>query len=226
MQSDVLAVSTKLIFLGGLFVLVVFTCAFILMNKSRVQRRQRGLSQAQSFDLMQAIDTYLAKLPYISEFRKEQERQHLKTACIKQMPQVLDVITLGLTAGLSFDASLDLYCENYTDEMSDVFRKALLCWRLGSKTRSEALTDIAKDIDVQAFTSFSTAVLQALEFGAPLAGALKGQANTIRAIQKSEIEEQIEKVPVKMLVPLGTLIVPAMLLSILGPLLAGSVVGS
>ncbi len=34
------------------------------------------------------------------------------------------------------------------------------------------------------------------------------------------VEEQIEKAPVKMLIPLGTLIVPAMLLSILGPLLS------
>ena len=34
------------------------------------------------------------------------------------------------------------------------------------------------------------------------------------------MEEEIEKVPVKMLIPLGTLIVPAMLLAILGPLVA------
>lgn len=33
------------------------------------------------------------------------------------------------------------------------------------------------------------------------------------------MEEEVEKVPVKMLIPLGTLIVPAMLLAILGPLL-------
>jgi len=37
------------------------------------------------------------------------------------------------------------------------------------------------------------------------------------------VEEQIEKAPVKMLIPLGTLIVPAMLLAILGPLLSSAV---
>ena len=36
------------------------------------------------------------------------------------------------------------------------------------------------------------------------------------------MEEEIERVPVKMLIPLGTMIVPAMLLAILGPLLGSS----
>jgi tight adherence protein C len=38
------------------------------------------------------------------------------------------------------------------------------------------------------------------------------------------VEEEIERVPVKMLIPLGTLIVPAMLLAILGPLLGSALV--
>ena len=42
----------------------------------------------------------------------------------------------------------------------------------------------------------------------------------MRAEHPMAVEEQIEKAPVKMLIPLGTLIVPAMLLSILGPLLS------
>ena len=39
------------------------------------------------------------------------------------------------------------------------------------------------------------------------------------------MQERIEKVPVKMLVPLGTLVVPAMLLAILGPLLSAALAG-
>ena len=55
--------------------------------------------------------------------------------------------------------------------------------------------------------------------GSPLAGVLEHQAESIRAEQQANIEEEIERMPVKMLIPLGTLIVPAMLLAILGPLL-------
>ena len=37
--------------------------------------------------------------------------------------------------------------------------------------------------------------------------------------ESKKLEAEIEKVPVKMLLPLGMLIVPAMLIAILGPLL-------
>ena len=69
-----------------------------------------------------------------------------------------------------------------------------------------------------------TVVGEALAFGAPLAEALEGQAHVIRDEQRAQVEERIERVPVKMLIPLGTLVVPAMFLAVLGPLL-GSVMG-
>ena len=55
-------------------------------------------------------------------------------------------------------------------------------------------------------------------------GALERQGEAIRDEQRSQVEEEIERVPVKMLVPLGTLIVPAMLVAILGPLLGQALV--
>ena len=81
---------------------------------------------------------------------------------------------------------------------------------------------MADDLDVAALRSFSSVVGEALTFGTPLAESLERQAQLIRDQQRSEVEEQIEKVPVKMLVPLGTLIVPAMLIAILGPLLGSA----
>ena len=50
------------------------------------------------------------------------------------------------------------------------------------------------------------------------------QSDLMKAINAGS-EEEIEQVPVKMLVPLGTLIVPAMFLAILGPLLGSVAVG-
>ena len=40
-----------------------------------------------------------------------------------------------------------------------------------------------------------------------------------RANNSAEVEREIERAPVKLLIPTGTLILPALLLSILGPLL-------
>jgi tight adherence protein C len=145
-----------------------------------------------------------------------------RTACLRQMPQMLDVVCLGLSAGLSFDSSLELYCRRSHDVLARELASAMLSWQLGTCRRDEALRDLARRLDVASLDRFAGVVSQALAFGSPLAATLEKQAQAIRDEQRSLVEEEIERIPVRMLIPLGTLIVPAMLLAILGPLLGSS----
>ena len=84
----------------------------------------------------------------------------------------------------------------------------------------EVLQAVAHETGLRALEVFAVAVSQALELGAPLSETLEGQSREIRAAHRAEVERQIERAPVKLLIPTGTLILPALLLSILGPLLA------
>lgn len=156
--------------------------------------------------------------------RERGEAAEARRCGSESMPVMIDVVTLGLTAGLSFDSSLELYCERYDDALSRRLRQAMLSWRIGAATREEALQGAAHDLGVESLARFSAAVCEALAFGSPLAESLERQAQVIRDEQRSRVEEEIERVPVKMLIPLGTLIVPAMLLAILGPLLGAALV--
>ncbi len=142
-----------------------------------------------------------------------------RSRILRDMPAFLDIVTLGLSAGLSFDASLELYCTRSKTELSEALRNTLQLWRIGIKSRPEALEEMAIDLNVPAMSRFVATVTEALAFGTPLAETLERQAQVIREEQRAFVEEEVEKVPVKMLIPLGTLIVPAMLLAILGPLL-------
>ena len=101
-------------------------------------------------------------------------------------------------------------------ELSD----AMSSWELGLTTRSEALHVLAGRLDVPAFTTFVDTATESLAFGAPLTKALGEQAQAVRRARRADVQERIEKAPIKMLVPTGTLILPAMLLAVLGPLLA------
>ena len=58
-------------------------------------------------------------------------------------------------------------------------------------------------------------LMRRLRFSAPTAA----QSREIRAAHRAAVEREIERAPVKLLIPTGTLILPALLLSILGPLL-------
>lgn len=141
---------------------------------------------------------------------------------MEEVTEMVDIVRLGLTAGLSFDASLSLYCEGRKGLLAEALEEALFRWRVGISTRAEALGDVARESGVRALEPFAAAVSQALELGAPLAETLEGQGREMRAAHRAQVERGIERVPVKLLIPTGTLILPALLLSIVGPLLAAA----
>ena len=121
-----------------------------------------------------------------------------------EVSEMIDVVRLGLSAGLSFDAALERAC---------------MAWQVGVGTREDELLAAARDLDVRALETFAITVGQALALGAPLAETLAAQSREIRAAHRAAVEREIERAPVKLLIPTGTLILPALLLSILGPLL-------
>ena len=124
--------------------------------------------------------------------------------------EMIDVVRLGLSAGLSFDASLAIYCENRGTALASRMARARLSWQMGVGSREDELLAAAEDLGVRALESFAMAVGRALALGAPLSDTLAAQGRECRAAHRA---------PVKLLVPTATLILPALLLSIVGPLL-------
>lgn len=207
-------------------VLLAFAGAFVALGPGPGGRRRghRAVVPSASglLPLAEGVLDVLDGCGPLLRARLQAGRARTRVGCLREMPAMLDVVTLGLLSGLSFDASLELYCQRYDGLLADRLSSALTSWRMGVTSREAALRSVADYLGVDALRSFAQTVAQALAFGSPLAKALEGQAQTIRDEQRSQVEEEIERVPVKMLVPLGTLIVPAMLLAILGPLLGPS----
>lgn len=169
-----------------------------------------------------ALKRRLTALRFVRVAKERSARFGLAEACEKEMPEFLDILALGLSAGLSFDASLELYCSRSHSRLSHEMRNTMRSWQMGFINRSGALEDLSRRVESVSLRRFCASVCEALSFGAPLAATLERQADVIREEQKTITQERIEEVPVRMLVPLGTLIVPAMLLAILGPLLSGA----
>ena len=136
-----------------------------------------------------------------------------------EVSEMIDVVRLGLSAGLSFDAALEIFCANRRSVLAVRLERACMAWQVGVGTREDELLATACDLDVRALETFAITVGQALALGAPLAETLAAQSREIRAAHRAAVEREIERAPVKLLIPTGTLILPALLLSILGPLL-------
>jgi len=197
-----------------------FVGAMLVPGRHGHRGDQKSVSWGRVGELAREVtDALSGSLPVVGRLA-----ERTRSECLREMPAMIDILTLGLSAGLSFDASLELYCRRSDSTLARRFDEAMLEWRIGVMSRADALSTMASELDVSALRSFSSVVGEALAFGTPLAESLERQAQALRDQQRSEVEEQIEKVPVKMLVPLGTLIVPAMLVAILGPLLGSAAI--
>lgn len=156
------------------------------------------------------------------EFRIARRRDTGARATLADVCEMVDIVRLGLLAGLSFDAALETYCVNKRGILARELDCARLSWQMGLATREDALRQVAERTGVRALETVAGAVGQAHLLGAPLADTLARQGAEMRMERRAQVEREIERAPVKLLIPTGTLILPALLLSILGPLLASS----
>lgn len=147
------------------------------------------------------------------------QARDLRSACDEQVDVMADIVAMGVRSGLSFDAALDLYCTKFDNALARHLRDTRLEWKSGLASRKEALTSLSAHVNSKALKRFSETSLQAIHHGSPLADMLGRFSADIRRRRHAVIERQIEKAPIKLLIPTGTCILPAMLILIMGPVL-------
>ena len=122
-------------------------------------------------------------------------------------------------SGLSFDRGFALYGSHFDSDLARACVGAQHAWSLGLTNREDALRDLAASYDSPLFARVVENMVRSLRFGSSLAEGLESAAAEARAVHRAQVEERVAKAPVKMMVPTGTLILPAMLLLVLGPVL-------
>ena len=133
-----------------------------------------------------------------------------------QLPDTLDLLSVCMEAGLSFDASLLKVSERMEgpliDELVTVFRQIQL-----GKSRNDALKTLSDSTDVSELKTFISAVIQANTLGIPITNVLAAQSEQLRIAKREQIKEKAAKVPSKMTIPTVLLILPAIICVIMGP---------
>lgn len=137
----------------------------------------------------------------------------------KGMSEMLEVIALGVRSGLSFDRSFQLYTGHFDSLLARECAAAQRAWSFGLTTREEALKALAASYDSPLFARTMASVVRSLRFGTALGECLEQAAAQARSERRARVEERVAKAPVKMMIPTGTLILPAMLIMVLGPVL-------
>jgi tight adherence protein C len=132
------------------------------------------------------------------------------------LPDSLDLLTISVEAGLSFDAALAEVARNTTGPLAGEFFRVLQEMQIGVG-RGTAIRSMGDRTDLPELRQFSSAMVQADTLGIPIAAVLRVQAKEMRIKRSQRAEEQAQKVPVKILFPLIFCILPTLFLFILGP---------
>ncbi|HEX3769501.1 MAG TPA: type II secretion system F family protein [Polyangiaceae bacterium] len=138
----------------------------------------------------------------------------------RRLPSAIDVLALGMGAGLDFPASVRQLVEKSAspnDPLIEEFGLVLQSLHLG-RTRRQALEELAARVPSESVREFVANVVQAEIRGNPLAEVLKVQAEVSRQRRAIRAEEAAARAGVAMVVPLILVFISIMLL-IVAPIL-------
>lgn len=154
-------------------------------------------------------------LPQLALADRIRERRR---AMARQLPFLLDLITLGVESGLNPSAAIALAVSHApVGPMRDELARVLRDVRAG-RPRSEALRLLAERTSVNGVASFAAAMLSAERQGLALAPLLRAQADQRRSERFLEAEKRAMEAPVKLLLPLVAFIFPGTFAVLLFPI--------
>ena len=134
----------------------------------------------------------------------------------RQFPEFLDLLSVCIEAGLGFDQAVKYVSSKYEGELSDEFKLYLKEITLGA-TRKDALESMEQRCNLESLKAFSAAVIQADEMGISLKQILDAQAYNVRERRKQKVEEEAQKLPIKILFPIVIFIFPIIFIVLMLP---------
>ena len=134
----------------------------------------------------------------------------------RTLPDALDMLTVGVEAGLAFESALLRVGEQWRNPLTREFRRAVAEMRIGAG-RNEALERIVARTGVEELGTFIAILVQSNQLGVSIAQVLTTQAEQMRIKRRQRAEQQAQQAPVKMIFPLVLCIFPTLFIVILGP---------
>lgn len=134
----------------------------------------------------------------------------------KQLPEVLDLLSVSVQAGLSFDGALRKITDRSIGPLIDEFKRMQQDVRMGAP-KARALQTMGKRCDVEDLYLFITAVIQAERLGTSMGKTLVNQADNMRERRRQKAKAEALKAPIKMIFPLVLFIFPAIFVVTLLP---------
>lgn len=134
----------------------------------------------------------------------------------RSLPDVIDLLTVSIEAGLSFDGAMAKLAEKMSGVLVSEFAVVLKEMKMGVSKR-DALKSMIERVPVPDLITFVGAIIQADQLGVSIGNVLRIQSNLMRQKRRQRASEQAMKAPIKMLFPMIFFIMPTIFIVLLGP---------
>ena len=139
-----------------------------------------------------------------------------KKALERQLPDMLDLLSVSVEAGLGFEQALFEITQNMegplVDEIAVTYREMSM-----GRSRRDALILLGERCDTEDVKSFTGALVQAGQLGISIKNVLQAQAAALRRTRRNRVQEQAAKMSTKILLPMLIFIFPVLFIVLLGP---------
>jgi tight adherence protein C len=135
---------------------------------------------------------------------------------MRQLPDVMDLLTISVEAGLGFDAALAQVVKNVPGPLAEELARLLQEIQIGV-SRADAFRQLGERTNVPELEGFVLSMIQADLFGVSIANVLRAQSKELRLKRRQRAEEIAQKIPVKLLFPMIFMVLPALFIIVLGP---------
>ena len=138
-----------------------------------------------------------------------------RLAIIRALPDLLDLMVICVEAGMALDPALRMAAARLGGPLGDEIGATLDMQALGTPRRDayRALADRVGSDDVARLVA---ALMQAEELGTPLAHALAGQAESLRAARRQMARDRAARAAPRIQLVVALVMVPGALLLVLG----------
>jgi tight adherence protein C len=154
-------------------------------------------------------------LPWLWLQRRARGRQN---DVRRALPDALDMVTIGVEAGLAFESALLRVGEQWDNALSDELRTVVAEMRVGI-TRNAALEHMVARTGVEELATFVAVLVQSTQLGVSIAQVLHSQADQMREARRQRAEELARQASVKIVLVLVVCYFPVLFVVLLGPMM-------
>jgi tight adherence protein C len=145
--------------------------------------------------------------------RAESRRRRMR----EDLVHFAELVALAVSAGLGVEGALDEAAGSGEGPLFDELRRLLREGRLRGDSASAAISRVPAEVGLPDAESLAAAIRAAADHGTAITQALRAQARALRERRRLELVEASERAQVRMLLPVGLLILPAFFVVVLYP---------